>query len=104
MPAFAGMTIVLSRHSLACDAQGLGGMTGRSLAEAPMSDALARISLTGITADNAAQHPAVARAIDASLKALGFFVIADHGVAPALIDDTVAAANRFFDLPTDEKT
>ncbi len=69
-----------------------------------MSDALARISLAGVTADNAAQHEAVARAIDASLKALGFFVIADHGVAPVLIDDTVAAANRFFDLPTDEKT
>ncbi len=67
-----------------------------------MTAQLARISLAEFAADPTRQR-AVARAVDASLQELGFFVITDHGVPGALIDATVTAANAFFDRPIDEK-
>jgi isopenicillin N synthase-like dioxygenase len=46
---------------------------------------------------------AVAAAIDRACRALGFLVIAGHGVAPALIEETRNAALKFFALPLEEK-
>ena len=67
-----------------------------------MAAELARISLAGF-ADDPARRQAIAGAVDASLKDLGFFVITDHGVPGALIDATTAACDAFFDLPIAEK-
>jgi isopenicillin N synthase-like dioxygenase len=46
---------------------------------------------------------AVAAQIDMACRALGFLVITGHGVAPALIEETRAAALKFFALPVEEK-
>lgn len=67
------------------------------------TDALAEISLAGVRGADLTRKQAIAARIDAELKRLGFFIVSDHGVAPALIDEAVAIANAFFDLPLDEK-
>ena len=46
---------------------------------------------------------ALARAIDKTCRDTGFLVIANHGIPPALIENTFAAAAAFFDLPEDRK-
>jgi len=46
---------------------------------------------------------AVAAEIDAACRALGFLVIAGHGVPSTLVQETRSAALRFFALPTEEK-
>ncbi|HET6909565.1 MAG TPA: 2-oxoglutarate and iron-dependent oxygenase domain-containing protein [Mycobacteriales bacterium] len=50
-----------------------------------------------------AEVAATAAEIDAACSRLGFFVIAGHGVAPALRRDLDAAARAFFALPDAEK-
>src|SRR5665213_2010044 len=42
---------------------------------------------------------ALARAVERTCRDTGFLVIANHGIAPSLIDATFAAAAGFFDLP-----
>lgn len=37
------------------------------------------------------------------LHGYGFFYLTDHGVAPTLIADVMAATRRFFALPMEEK-
>lgn len=41
--------------------------------------------------------------LDAAAQGSGFFVVTGHGVAASLIDETLAAARRFFVLPVDRK-
>ncbi len=64
---------------------------------------LAEISLAGFETADHARKTAIASQIDTALKSLGFFVISEHGVPNALIDDTVGTATSFFDLPAEEK-
>ena len=45
----------------------------------------------------------VAAAVDHACREIGFLVIAGHGIAPALVEDTYAVARGFFDLPLEEK-
>lgn len=46
---------------------------------------------------------AVARAVDRACREIGFLVVGNHGVPPALIERTRAAGRAFFDLPLAEK-
>lgn len=55
-----------------------------------------------LTGGEAGQQ-AVAAAIGAACRELGFFSIVNHGVAPALIDRVFAESRRFHALPLDEK-
>jgi isopenicillin N synthase-like dioxygenase len=48
--------------------------------------------------DRSAQQTAAVE-IRAACRDTGFFYIANHGVAPALVDGVFAAADRFFDRP-----
>jgi isopenicillin N synthase-like dioxygenase len=42
---------------------------------------------------------AVARAIGAAARDIGFFTVANHGIPRPLIDNLFAAAHAFFALP-----
>jgi isopenicillin N synthase-like dioxygenase len=68
-----------------------------------MAETLAEISLAGAVAGDAAARRTTAAAIDAQLRRIGFFVIADHGVPAGVIDGAVAAAEAFFGQPLDAK-
>ena len=68
-----------------------------------MSERLAEISLAGFDGLDRAAKQALADKVDAQLRRIGFFIVSDHGVAPAVIDGAVEAANAFFDLPLAEK-
>jgi isopenicillin N synthase-like dioxygenase len=68
-----------------------------------MISELAKISLAGFASADLERKQEIARRIDASLKEIGFFIIADHGVPASLIDATSEIANGFFDLPMEEK-
>jgi len=46
----------------------------------------------------------VARGVGRYATEVGFFYIKNHGVSPALIDDLLASARRFFALSDEEKT
>jgi isopenicillin N synthase-like dioxygenase len=41
----------------------------------------------------------IGQAIDAALTEIGFFILADHGVAPTVLADVERQALAFFDLP-----
>ncbi len=67
-----------------------------------MNDVLA-IDLTPYyRADEAAKRE-VAAAIDRACRSIGFLTVTGHRVPQSLIDDTIAIADAFFDLPPDEK-
>jgi isopenicillin N synthase-like dioxygenase len=50
-----------------------------------------------------ADRAAVAAAVDAALRDVGFLLVTGHGVDPQLAADARAAAAAFFGLPPDEK-
>ena len=50
-----------------------------------------------------ADRLAVGEAVRDACTRVGFFYAKNHGVDPAIIDATYAAAHRFFDLPMDRK-
>ncbi len=68
-----------------------------------MTDALSEISLAGFATASLARKREIAARIDAELRRLGFFIVSEHGVDPALIDETTAMAEAFFDLPLAKK-
>ena len=45
----------------------------------------------------------IAGAVDEICRSIGFLVIENHEVPPAIVDAAWAAAGRFFDLPVDRK-
>ena len=45
----------------------------------------------------------VARKIRQALGSAGFMYVRGHGIDPGIVDDTFAAAQRFFDLPESDK-
>lgn len=51
-----------------------------------------------------AERDAVVGQIGDACKNIGFFMITGHGVASTLIDELFSQANKFFDLPLEEKT
>jgi isopenicillin N synthase-like dioxygenase len=50
-----------------------------------------------------ADRAAVARALGAACRTIGFFYITGHGIAPTAVAATFEAARRFFALPLDQK-
>lgn len=68
-----------------------------------MADTLRDIDLTGYNTADLPRKRAWAAAIAAELRRLGFFAISGHGVPAATIDNALAAATAFFDLPVAEK-
>src|SRR6516162_10028386 len=54
-------------------------------------------------AGNARAAAALARAVARTFEDTGFLVIANHGVAPHLVDDTFAVAAQFFARPEADK-
>lgn len=60
---------------------------------APMSEHVSTLSASAIGTD------AFARAIATAFERHGFVVIADHGIAPEVIDGCAAASREFFALP-----
>ncbi|WP_299391954.1 isopenicillin N synthase family oxygenase, partial [Pelagibius sp.] len=55
-----------------------------------------------LTGDLAARQ-AVAREIGAACRNIGFFYLANHGIAPDLVARSFAEAKRFFDQPLEAK-
>jgi isopenicillin N synthase-like dioxygenase len=51
----------------------------------------------------AAERADVVRRIGAACETIGFFAVTGHGIARPVIDDLLAAAYAFFDLPLAEK-
>lgn len=60
------------------------------------------IDLSAFRPDEAGEG-ALAAAIGAAARGPGFFTIAGHGLAPALVESVFAEAKRFFDRPVAEK-
>lgn len=52
---------------------------------------------------SAADRKAVARKIGEACRNIGFFYLINHGVPPALTEQTFAEARRFFALPLEKK-
>ena len=61
------------------------------------------INLTPLRSGSRAGLEAVAQAIGAAARDIGFFSVANHGIAPAIVDDVYAAARTFFALPESVK-
>jgi isopenicillin N synthase-like dioxygenase len=53
--------------------------------------------------DLGGEEAQVAQAIDRACREIGFLIIGNHGVTPAVIDAAFAAGREFFRLPADEK-
>lgn len=67
---------------------------------------LAQIPLVDIApfvAGNPADKQSVATEIGRACEEIGFLMIAGHGIAQNLIDETLAVTWQFFDLPEDDK-
>jgi isopenicillin N synthase-like dioxygenase len=61
------------------------------------------IDLGPSVAGDAGARQRVAAEIGAACRDTGFFYLANHGIAQALVDRAFAEANRFFDRPDDWK-
>ena len=57
----------------------------------------------GAAGARAAERDAVVRAVDTACREIGFFTLAGHGVAPALVERMLETSRAFFDLPLGEK-
>lgn len=65
--------------------------------------AIPTIDLEPFLAGDPAGRRAVAAEINRACQEIGFFLIRGHGIEPALIEATIAAAAEFFRLPAAEK-
>ena len=72
-------------------------MTGAAVSHVPVID------LAPARRGGRAERLAVARAIDAACRDIGFFAITGHGVPDRLVHDLRRVAHGFFELPRDEK-
>src|SRR5215470_7124207 len=70
---------------------------------ASMSNAVPVIDLSQYFAGGQQGKAAVAAAIAEACERIGFFKIAGHGVAQAMIDEAFAAAGAFFAQPVSVK-
>ncbi|MBI3517380.1 MAG: isopenicillin N synthase family oxygenase [Proteobacteria bacterium] len=79
-------------------------MTQRAMSEpARVEAAIPVIDLRPFYAGGVTGRRAVAREIKSACETIGFFMVAGHGVPPALLDDAFAVSREFFDLPVEEK-
>jgi isopenicillin N synthase-like dioxygenase len=61
------------------------------------------IDLSSYYGGDLATRRGIARTIDAACRDTGFFTVAGHKVAPALVTELLAVAREFFELPVEEK-
>ena len=61
------------------------------------------IDIAPLRSPIAAERAAVAHALGEACRTIGFFYITGHGIAPATVAATFAAARRFFAQPLDTK-
>ena len=66
-------------------------------------DSIATIDLAPLADASAAGQRRIADELGAVLRRVGFFIIVNHGIPPALIARTFDAAKRFHDQPMDAK-
>jgi isopenicillin N synthase-like dioxygenase len=66
-------------------------------------DELPVIDVGALRLGDLAARRALAAQVGAACRDVGFFYITGHGVAPALLDETFAAARDFFALPVTRK-
>ena len=62
------------------------------------------IDIARFLAGDPTARKAIPQAVARACEEIGFFTIVGHGIEPKLIAAAKDAANRFFDLPTAEKT
>ena len=62
-----------------------------------------QIDLTGLRQGTSESTALVAEQIRQACLEVGFFYVTGHGVDPALVESTFAAAQAFFALPADQK-
>jgi isopenicillin N synthase-like dioxygenase len=67
------------------------------------ADRIPIIDLTDSFSPALADRQKLAWEIHKACRETGFFYVANHGIAPALIDDQFRFAKRFFELPLPEK-
>src|SRR6266404_4060114 len=77
-------------------------MTDALALTTPIS-ALPLIDIGGLGAAKPLVRRAVIDAIRAACLSKGFFYIANHGIAPSLIDAVLRESRNFFDLPLTER-
>jgi len=77
-------------------------MDVRQCQEVPM-DAIPVLDLSPLRGDDEAAKRQLARRLDEVGREIGFFVVAGHGMDPALGERLYDAGRRFFDLPMAEK-
>lgn len=61
------------------------------------------IDFSAMYSDDASARQAVGEAVRKACTEVGFFYASGHGVPQTVIDNTFSAAQRFFDLPLEEK-
>jgi isopenicillin N synthase-like dioxygenase len=72
-------------------------------AEAKPFDTIPIIDISPLFDDDPANHHDVGAEIRKACMEVGFFYISGHGVDPAIYADAFEAAERFFNLPEDQK-
>ena len=85
-----------------------GGLPGRrkvltGLAAKSTFSELPKIDFSGIYSQKLSDRQELANEVRAACKDVGFFYAVNHGVDESLLDDTIDALKKFFDLPTDIK-
>ncbi|XP_014554472.1 hypothetical protein COCVIDRAFT_39676 [Bipolaris victoriae FI3] len=85
-----------------------GGVPGRRRvlkgAEAKETfNALPKIDFQRIYSDNIEDRKELAKEVGAACRDVGFFYAVNHGVDEQILDDTFAALQKYFALPTDVK-
>ncbi len=68
-----------------------------------MNDDIPVISLAGLRSGRSADVERIGREIGRAARGLGFFSVADHGIAQTLVDAVFAESAAFFALPAAEK-
>ncbi len=71
--------------------------SARNFAEIPLVD------ISALVEGRAGEDRKVAEELGRAARDVGFFYLTGHGLPAALFDDLIAATERFFALPLDEK-
>jgi len=61
------------------------------------------IDMTGFVGGSDAKRKAIAAEVAEACSTVGFLYMAGHGLSPALVDDTFAQTERFFDQSEDDR-
>ncbi|WP_127781967.1 2-oxoglutarate and iron-dependent oxygenase domain-containing protein [Rhodococcus sp. X156] len=69
----------------------------------PAFTEIPEVDVSGLFSDDPADQAAVAAQLGAAARDVGFLYVTGTGLDPALYDDLVAAAQRFFDQPDERK-